>query len=343
TYGEIDEETVPRDTPNVGCNVCHDPHVQSADNPTGIRTGSGENLCDTCHEKKWQNATYTGTGDAIGNAVHFADYTQYQGEGNPHLMPKGCVTCHMAWDTTKTGNRLVKKVGGHTQRMREAGKDGVLGTDDDLLNIGICQSCHPGLKTFDRNGVMTRIKNKLKTLEDLLKNANHGYLPPFEPGKCATCHKGGTLPFMNESEEVIVDKAYLNYKLILHDRSFGIHNPDYIERLLDDSIAAVQDADLVPNTGPDADPCANAEMPSIGYGAYCDDTTPCLGEVDLCLPVGPPGSPGTCTTTDCTADSCPDTYTCLDCTGFVFGDWGVFCTPECPIDMLLNSNCSIVE
>ena len=58
-------------------------------------------------------------------------------------------------------------------------------------------------------------------------------------GKCATCHKGGTLPFVHEIEGEILDKAYLNYKLILHDRSFGIHNPGYIERLLDDSIAAL--------------------------------------------------------------------------------------------------------
>jgi hypothetical protein len=168
----------------------------------------------------------------------------------------------MAGDMTETDDRNVQKVGAHTLRMREAGTDGVLGTEDDLLNIGSCQSCHPGLETFDINGATTRIRNKLKILEDLLKNSNHGYLPPFQPGKCATCHKGGTLPFINETEDEIMEKAYLNYKLILHDRSFGIHNPGYIERLLDDSISRVQDADLGPNTGTDTDPDTDAGMPT---------------------------------------------------------------------------------
>ncbi len=343
TYKNLDAEAVPKDTPNVSCDVCHGPHLQSADNPTGIRTGSGENLCNTCHAKKWQNATYTGTGDAIGNAAHLADYSQYQGAGNPHLMPNGCVTCHMAGDITKTDNRDVRKVGAHTLRMREAGADGVLGTDDDLLNIGICQSCHPGLETFDRNGVMTRIEDKLNTLEDLLKKANHEYLPPFQPGKCATCHKGGTLPFMNESEDEIMEKAYLNYKLILHDRSLGIHNPGYIERLLDDSIAGIQDADLDPNTGQATGPATDCGMPGTGYGACCDDTTPCLGEIDFCLINGAPGSPGTCTSKDCTAVSCPAAYTCLDCTNFSFGDYGLFCGPDDTVDLLLGFDCILQE
>jgi hypothetical protein len=256
----------------------------------------------------------------------------------------------MSGDITATDNLNVKKVGAHTLRMREAGIDGVLGTEDDLLNIGICQSCHPGLETFDRNGVMTRIENKLKILEDLLKEANHEYLPPFQPGKCAACHKGGTLPFMNETEEESVEKAYLNYKLILHDRSFGIHNPGYIERLLDDSIAMVEDADLSPNGGADAGP---DELPSEGYGSYCDDTTPCVGEmdagvdagpeIDFCLINGPPGSPGTCTSMDCTALSCPATYACLDCTDFVFGDNGVFCSPAGSVALLLGFDCVVVE
>ena len=51
------------------------------------------------------------------------------------------------------------------------------------------------------------------------------------------------MPFINETETKTLENAYLNYKLILHDRSFGIHNPGYIERLLDDSIAAISDID----------------------------------------------------------------------------------------------------
>jgi len=236
--------SVPKDTPNVGCDVCHDPHDQSA-NPVGIRTGSEASLCGTCHEEKWQNATYTAHGGEIGNAYHWpeTDYTQYEGSGNLHQMPKGCVTCHMAKGITDTDSNGVLKVGTHTMRMRDVGPDGNPGTADDLLNITACETCHPGLTTFDRNSATTRIKNKHETLGDLLKVNNHEYLPPFQPGKCATCHRGGTLPFIDETATKTLENAYLNYKLILHDRSFGIHNPGYIERLLDDSIAAISDID----------------------------------------------------------------------------------------------------
>jgi predicted CXXCH cytochrome family protein len=229
---------VPSDTPNVGCDVCHDPHVQTAENPAGTRKASAE-LCVTCHEKKWQNATYSGTADEIGNGYHWADYSEYQGSGNPHHNAKGCVMCHMARDITAADNATVRLVGSHTLRMRDMGTDGDPGTADDLLNIKVCQGCHPGLETFDRNNVQTTLKAKLKNLEQSLLTANHGFMPPFQPGKCATCHRGSNLPFIEESTDEVLMHAYLNFSLVLNDRSFGIHNPGYMERLLDDSIATI--------------------------------------------------------------------------------------------------------
>ncbi len=342
SYTNINDNVVPKDTPNVGCDVCHDPHVQSTENPVGVRTGSAQSLCSTCHEKKWQNATYTGEGDKIGNAHHWSDYTRYQGSGNPHRISGGCVACHMANDITDVDDLAVKKVGGHTLRMREDGADGILGSEDDLLNIEVCQGCHPGLDNFNRNGVRSRIKKKLRILEDLLKENNEGYLPPFQSGKCATCHKGGTLPFIYETEDDVLDKAYVNYKLVLHDRSFGIHNPGYIEKLLDDSISNIGSAEF-DNTidwNDYAIPDSNDDVPSSGYGAYCDEATPCEGEIDYCLAMGPPGTPGTCTSQNCTADSCPKAYTCLDCTDFSVMDIGVFCSTEDLIESLLDMGCT---
>lgn len=231
---------VPVDTPNVGCDVCHDPHNQSAENPVGIRTGTAASLCVTCHEKKWQNATYSAEADKIGNGFHWSDYSQYQGSGNQHRMDKGCVTCHMSTEIADTDNNSVRLVGGHCLRMRDMGPDNDPGTADDILNITACQSCHAGLATFDRNGVQTRVKAKLEELGSLLRADNHGFMPPFQPGKCATCHRGSNLPFIDETAENTLKHAYLNYSLILNDRSYGVHNPGYIERLLDDSLAAIK-------------------------------------------------------------------------------------------------------
>ena len=59
------------------------------------------------------------------------------------------------------------------------------------------------------------------------------------PGSCARCHKGGTVPFIDDPEGIL-ENAYTNYKLILNDRSWGIHNPGYVKKLLQDSISSIQ-------------------------------------------------------------------------------------------------------
>jgi hypothetical protein len=134
---------------------------------------------------------------------------------------------------------------------------------------------------------MTTIKNKLDTLGNLLKVNNHEYLPPFQPGKCSTCHRGGTLPFINETETNTLENAYLNYKLILHDRSFGVHNPGYIERLLDDSIAALSDSDYdgindLEDNCPSVCNFNQLDADGDSIGDVCDDTTGCDGCGSIC-------------------------------------------------------------
>ena len=199
---------VPVDTPNIGCDVCHDPHGQGDGNPTGIRTGSAATLCGTCHAEKWQNAVYRADADHIGNGYHWDDYRAYREAGNPHHLADGCVTCHMATDAAATDARGVRTVGGHTLRMRDAGDDRRLNTADDILNIGVCRDCHgQDLATFDRNGFMSAISAKLETLEQQLLQANHEFLPPFQPGKCANCHKGGTLPFSADSADTVLPRS----------------------------------------------------------------------------------------------------------------------------------------
>lgn len=271
----------PGDTPNISCDVCHDPHKQSSDNPYGIRTGKPENLCNTCHEKKWQNAIYEATADEIGNGYHWDDYSAYKGEGNPHRMTKGCVSCHMSRDIANKDKRNVRMVGGHGLRMRDVGPDGDPGTKDDIFNNAVCRNCHADLDTFDRKGFQTGIKTKLEELGDLLKSKNHGFLPPFQSGKCATCHRGGTLPFINETADEVLNKAYKNYSLILHDRSFGIHNPQYIKRLLDESIAAVKDTDSIYLLSFMAEPFRN--MVNITWTTDYGENTTLLGKIKRIL------------------------------------------------------------
>ncbi len=159
---------VPKDTPNVSCSVCHDPHDADTGNPYGLRTGSAGTACDTCHYEKWQNAILEGLAGTFENAYHYPgeNYTPYLGAGNPHRTAEKCVLCHM--DTAVTANDAngVRKIGGHTMRMRDYGDDQVPETADDILNIAVCQGCHPGVADFDRNSTQTEIKEKLSTLAE---------------------------------------------------------------------------------------------------------------------------------------------------------------------------------
>ena len=239
-YGSDALSQIPKDSPNVSCAVCHDPHQAASGNPYGLRTGSAGTACDTCHYEKWQNAILEGMAGSVKNGYHYPgeDYSIYAGSNNPHRTTEKCVKCHMETSITDTDSARVRKVGGHTLRMRDFGADQIPETSDDLLNIAVCQGCHSGLNSFDRNGVQTEVKGLLTQLSNLLKGNNHGFLPPNKPGNCNRCHKGGTVPFLNDSNSVL-ENAYTNYKLFLHDRSYGIHNPGYTKKLLQDSINSV--------------------------------------------------------------------------------------------------------
>ena len=238
-YEPAVQTEIPRDTPNVSCSVCHDPHSAGEDNPYGLRTGSAGTACDTCHYEKWQNAVLEGAAGTFGNGYHYPgeDY----GMINWHRKEDKCVLCHMDTAIGATDESGILKLGGHTFRMRDFGPDNTPDTDDDLLNIAACQNqgCHPGLTDFDRNGVQTdSASSLLDELRDLLTGNNHDFLPANKPGNCARCHKGGTVPFIDDPDFVL-ENAYTNYKLIANDRSRGIHNPAYIKKLLQDSIDSI--------------------------------------------------------------------------------------------------------
>jgi hypothetical protein len=232
--GVLDE--IPKDTPNVSCSVCHDPHSAGEDNPYGLRTGSAGTACDTCHYEKWQNAILEGAAGTFGNGYHYPgkDYEVING----HRTDDKCVLCHMDTGTAAMDESGILKLGGHTFRMRDFGPDNTPYTGDDLLNIAVCKNCHPGLTDFDWNDVQTDVQDLLDELRDLLMEINHDFLPANKPGNCARCHKGGTVPFLDDPG-LVLENAYTNYKLIANDRSRGIHNPKYIKKLLQDSIDSI--------------------------------------------------------------------------------------------------------
>ncbi|MFA7635405.1 MAG: hypothetical protein WCZ48_06400, partial [Bacillota bacterium] len=98
----------------------------------------------------------------------------------------------------------------------------------------------PDATTFNIDGKQQDIYDLWVELGTLLRERNDGILPGYKPGdKCASCHRGGTLPFADDPQ-LILENAYTNYKLVGNDRSWGIHNYQYMRQLLVDSIESVK-------------------------------------------------------------------------------------------------------
>ncbi len=238
----------------ISCTACHKPHDAIGGKSPGLRAASPGTLCQTCHEEKWQNAVLEGTAGVVRNGYEYPDENYLI--ANPHNTAAKCVLCHLGDQTAAVDAQGVRAVGGHTLRMRDAGPDRRLGgfgpspadpqadraadTTDDILHLAPCLRCHQDIDSFDRNGAQREIHASWAELGELLLAANGGALPGYRPGdKCATCHRGGTVPF-EEDPALVLENAYTNYKLVKNDRSWGVHNPRYVRKLLADSIAAVE-------------------------------------------------------------------------------------------------------
>ncbi|HLF34855.1 MAG TPA: hypothetical protein VI583_11490, partial [Cyclobacteriaceae bacterium] len=89
-------------------------------------------------------------------------------------------------------------------------------------SLDACNTCHDNVTSFDVNGVQTSISNKLEILHEKLVDANmiDGTTGSYIAGKFPTKYVG----------------ALYNYKIVHYDKSHGVHNPKYIEALLDNSI-----------------------------------------------------------------------------------------------------------
>ncbi len=196
---------------------------------TAYNQGDG-NLCATCHQPRWsydqpvvggddvtitspdwgphygpQSAILTGVagyGNFTRSSVHYTAITD------------GCPVCHMA-------DAYGDQAGGHTWNM-EYEYNG-----HDVANDAGCESCHDmsNVDGFDRNGVQTDIEAKIAALKAALLANNLVTADDHTvPGTYTAAEAG----------------ALWNYLLVLEDRSDGIHNPQYVEFLLDTALAALQ-------------------------------------------------------------------------------------------------------
>lgn len=228
------------------CYTCHQIHstFETSDwaftvtEPAMLRNTGGQtfdfgsgNLCANCHQGRTVDPWPTPGGDDI--VVTSSRYGVHHGpqantltglglEGfgannnHPHKnITNACVACHMA-------EPYGVQSGGHTMYMGYEYHGSV------ELNLAGCVACHSDEESLLENTEELQIEvqgllDELKALLDAAGITAEG--------------SDSSIPGTYSAD---VAAACLNYKAITEDRSLGIHNPTYIKKTLENSIAALQ-------------------------------------------------------------------------------------------------------
>jgi len=157
---------------------------------------------------------------AATGAIEMAGSVQYGDTKHISYVKNTCVSCHMA-------QAFGAQAGGHTMNMSYDSH----GSEVD--NVVACTGCHSGLKKFDDKGQiitntlvkLTDLRNRLAAAGILDTTASHGVYSSdlFKPG----------------TYSAKLAAAGWNYLLIASDGSKGVHNPAYINAVLQNSIEAI--------------------------------------------------------------------------------------------------------
>jgi len=246
----------------IGCFTCHQPHTNGNLNvrvsgPTTLANGvsfdyGNANLCARCHQSRENVLTYVFDGVKMTTRFgpHYSDqgdmlagtggyeYTGYVYENSAHtgVATDGCIDCHM------TGTQA-NLVGGHTWNMRNE--------EHEMINLVGCnqQACHgaTGALTtlnrtsdddFDEDGTTEGVQDEI-----------HGLMAELGEALVAAELMTGNeeIGFTPKNNRVVSDKdsagAVYNFRIVYGERSWGIHNTEYIVGLLKSSLNYIATGD----------------------------------------------------------------------------------------------------
>ncbi|MFZ4617091.1 MAG: hypothetical protein ACOYM2_12965 [Rectinemataceae bacterium] len=254
-----------------GCFSCHDPHTTG---DMSLRTvkqvtlvdgtiydGGKGNLCASCHQSRTNiaKAMPTMTAKSLNanwGAHHgpqadvIAGTGGYQFAGKKYtahtmMVTDSCVTCHMGQPDGRYG--FSPKVGGHSFNMAGNVHEAA------VINMNACLSCHPDVKQvvgtplyaikgksdYDQNGKIEPIQQEVQgLLNKFVNKAGKGYLQTLKPPMYTSDGKWAGPP-ADAPYKLAHFAALYNYKLVLEDKSLGVHNAIYEIELLYDSLQAL--------------------------------------------------------------------------------------------------------
>ena len=210
------------------CRTCHQIHTTFTGADWALETdapvsfvvsgltfdGGAGNLCANCHQARRYIEGFVDTTDAT-------KYTSTTSRFNTHLSVQGDILMGSA------GFGVEGKPGAHYAMVENTCVGCHMGETANHLfepQLAACQECHADAESYDVNGAQTAVVERMAELEAALQAA--GLLDA----------EGAVIPGTWDEAQAT---ALWNYEVIEEDASMGIHNPNYINAMLDAAFAAL--------------------------------------------------------------------------------------------------------
>jgi hypothetical protein len=214
------------------CRTCHQIHVTYTSEDWALETtdpvtmvvsgatfdGGSGNLCANCHQARRYMADFASTTTA-------GSFESTSPRFNPHLSVQGDMLLGLP------GAGVEGQPGAHYSMVENTCVGCHLGEGDNHLfepQLATCQECHADAENFDINGAQTAVEERLAELETVMLDA--GLLTRAEDG---------TVSVVPGTWDEATATALWNYGVIHEDASRGVHNPNYVNALLDASFEAL--------------------------------------------------------------------------------------------------------
>ncbi len=233
------------DPANINCYTCHKIHDTYSEADWDLRktdpnkfwlTGDvvdlgKANLCVRCHQPRTSYAIPDVTnpngsyhisssrfgphhgpqGTSLTGLAFYKVGTDYMNSSHATI-PNGCVTCHMA-------SAMGYGAGGHTFKIYDE--------EEGAFNTAGCLACHTAQEAEDNiAATQAEVQGLLDQLAVLLEAAG-----VYNPGS-------GNAVVGDYTNNVA--GAYWNFISVKEDKSLGVHNPKFIVKLLENTIASLQ-------------------------------------------------------------------------------------------------------
>jgi hypothetical protein len=210
------------------CRTCHEIHTTYTSADWALETTdpvtlvvSGEiydggtgNLCANCHQARRYLADFESQTTA-------GSYESTSPRFNPHLS----VQSDMLLGLPGAGVESAASI--HYTGVENTCVGCHMGENDNHLfepQLAKCQECHADAEDFDINGALTAVDERMAELRTALQSA--GLLDA----------EGEVIPGTYTAEQAT---ALWNYETIVEDASRGVHNPAYVNAMLDAAFAAL--------------------------------------------------------------------------------------------------------